>query len=124
MMNTKPTYGNKNIDVLISGMAHLYHESIILPSVPTDIPSNQQGGGQPSDHSVVTARPMEDRINAPAKETIAKKTRRVDQGKLRKVGLWIQTESWEVVFDGGSATGMFKQFMESLKASLQSRKLS
>ena len=41
MMNTKPTYGNKNIDVLISDMAHLYHESVILQSVPTDIPSNQ-----------------------------------------------------------------------------------
>ena len=66
MMNTKPTHVNKNIDVLISDMAHLYHESVILPSVPSDIPSNQQGGGQPSDHSVVTARPMEDRLQAPA----------------------------------------------------------
>ena len=52
MMNTKPTHGNKNIDVLISDMAHLYHESVILPSVPTDIPPSHQGGGQPSDHSV------------------------------------------------------------------------
>ena len=52
MLNTKPTHGNKNIDVLISDMAHLYHESVILPNVATDIPSNQQGGGQPSDHPV------------------------------------------------------------------------
>ena len=85
MLNTKPTHGNKNIDVLITDMAHLYHESVILPSVPTDIPPSHQGGGQPSDHSVVTARPMENRLNAPAKETILKKTRRVDQVKLAKV---------------------------------------
>ena len=111
MMKTKPTNGNRNIDVLISYMAHLYHELAILPSVTTDIPPSHQGGGQPSDHSLVTARPVEDRLNATAKETITKKTRRVDQEKLRKVGQWIQTELWEVVFDSGSATGMVNQFL-------------
>ena len=49
MLNTKPTHSTKNIDVLITDMAHLYHESVILPSVPTDIPPGHQGGGQPSD---------------------------------------------------------------------------
>ena len=63
---------------------------------------------------------MEDRLNAPAKETITKKTRRVDQEKLRKVGQWIQTESWEVVFDGGSATGMVNQFLELVHGKLES----
>ena len=118
MMNTKPTHGEKNIDVLISDMAHLYNESIILPSVPTDIPAHQQGGGQPSDHLVVTTQPKLDRLNAPPKDVIIKKTRRLGDEQKRKIGRWIQSESWETVFDGGSSSGMVSQFTHLVQQKL------
>ena len=110
MMNTKPTHGDKNIDIMITDMAHLYNESVILPSVPTDIPSNQKGGGQPSDHPVVISTPKVERIFAPPKEKITKKTRRMNKEQMCMIGQWIQRESWEMVFNGGSSTGMVDQF--------------
>ena len=110
MHNTKPTYGQKNIDILISDMVHLYNESVILPSVPTDIPPGRPGGGQPSDHSVVMCRPRLERLSKPAKETITKKTRRVDDAKKMKIGQWIQQESWETVVNCKSSSQMASQF--------------
>ena len=50
MHNTKATHGDKNIDVLVSDMVHLFSESIIIPNVETDIPDGQPGGGKQSDH--------------------------------------------------------------------------
>ena len=46
-----------NIDVIISDIAYLYHESEILPSVPIDIPADQPGGGKASDHPIVMSKP-------------------------------------------------------------------
>ena len=46
--NTKPTHGTNNIDIIITDMAHLYGESVIIPNVPTDIPDGQPGGGKQS----------------------------------------------------------------------------
>ena len=110
MLNTKPTYGQNNIDVRISDIAHLYHKSAILPSVPTDIPAGQPGGGKPSDHPIFMSKPKLNRLEAPPKEVIIKKTRRMDDEKKRKLSQWITRESWEMVFDGGSATGKVDKF--------------
>ena len=41
--NTKPTHGRKNIDVLVSDMAHLFQELIIIQNVRNDIPDGQPG---------------------------------------------------------------------------------
>ena len=114
MLNTKPTYGQKNIDVMISDMAHLYHESVILPSVPTDIPDGQPGGGKASDHPIVTNKPKLNRLEGPPKEVLVKKTRRMNDERKCKIGQWITTESWEMVYDGGSASGMVDKFTELL----------
>ena len=100
MHNMKPTHGIKNIDVLVSDMAHLYGESEILQSVPTDIPSGRPGGGKPSDHSIVVSRPRLDRLIKPARELVVKKTRRIDTEKTRRLGQWILKETWEDVFNG------------------------
>ena len=78
---TKPTHGLKNSDVVVSDMMHPYSsESIIIPSVPTDIPP---GGGQPSDDSVIMCRPKVDRLLKPANEIIVENTRRNDYVKKR-----------------------------------------
>ena len=74
LLNTKPTYGEKNIDILISDIAHFYSEAVILPSVPTDIPADQPGGRKPSDHPIVTCCPNQNRLQAPKKEVMMKKT--------------------------------------------------
>ena len=118
MMNTKPTYGSKNIDVLISDFAHLYSDSVIQPNVPTDLPAGRQGGGQPSDHPVVYVRPRVDRLTAPKREVITKKMRRVDDDKKKKVAGWIQHESWDSVTEAGSASGMASQFTQLVHGKL------
>ena len=86
MHNTKPTYGNKNIDVMVSDMVHLFEEPIIIPNVPTDIPDGQPGGGKRSDHPVVYSYPRLDRTSKPAQEVVVKKTRRINQDQLMKIG--------------------------------------
>ena len=67
MHNTRPTYGQKNIDVLVSDMVHLFDEPQIIPNVPTDIPDGQPGGGKRSDHPVIYTEPRLDRIKKPAR---------------------------------------------------------
>ena len=63
MHNTKPTYGRKNIDILVSDMVHLYRESTVIPNVPTDIPDGHPGGGKQSDHSIVYSEPRLEMIS-------------------------------------------------------------
>ena len=84
--NTKPTYGQKNIDVLVSDMVHLFNEPIIIPNVPTDIPDGQPGGGKISDHPVVYTMPRLDRTQKPARELVVKKTRRIKDEDILKIG--------------------------------------
>ena len=108
-MNIKPIHGSKNIDVLISDMANFNYESVILPNVPTYIPSSHQGGRQPSNHLVVTVSPMENRLKAPPQEILIKRKRRVNKEIMSKVAHWIHREIWETVCDGSSATCMVEK---------------
>ena len=112
MHNTKPTHGQKNIDVLVSDMVHLYGESVVIPNVPTDIPDGQPGGGKPSDHSIMFCEPRLGTWSKPARQQVIKKTRRVDDHKKRQLAKWIQTESWESVFNGGGASEMANSLVE------------
>ena len=93
MHNTRPTHGKKNIDVLVSDMAHLYGEPYIIPNVPTVIPDGQPGGGKPSDHPIVYCKPRLERQSKLAKQVVIKKTRRFNDSQKRDVAIWIQTES-------------------------------
>ena len=93
-LNTKPTHGKKNIDIIITDMVHLYEESVIIPNVLTDIPDGQPGGGKRSDHPILYSRPRTSMLKQPDNEVIIKKTRRIDDEKMRKVGQWIQRETW------------------------------
>ena len=45
---------------------------------------------------------------------LVKKTRRMNDERKHKIGQWITTESWEMVYDGGSASGMVDKFTELL----------
>ena len=101
--NTKPTYGQKNIDVLVSDMVHLFNEPIIIPNVPTDIPDGQPGGGKISDHPVVYTMPRLNRTQKPARELVVKKTRRIKDEDILKIGQWIQQESWVEMLDCGES---------------------
>ena len=51
-------------------------------------------------------------LKHPDKEVIIKKTRRLDDKKMRKVGQWIQRETWEEVFNANSASGMAEKLPE------------
>ena len=102
--------GVKNIDVMITDMAHLYGESVIIPNVKTDIPDGQPGGGKPSDHPIVYSRPRSNMMKQPEKEVIIKTIRRFNKDKKMMVGHWIQQESLEEVFDAGSSSRMAVKF--------------
>ena len=97
--NTKPTHGIKNIDVFVSDMVHLYGESNIIQNVPTDIPDGQPGGGKQSDHSVVYCQPRLESHSKPARVLVLKKTRRFNEDRKRKFASWVQTETWEDLFN-------------------------
>ena len=49
---------------------------------------------------------------------LVKKTRRMNDERKRKIGQWITRESWEMVYDGGSASGMVDKFTELLFSKL------
>jgi hypothetical protein len=112
MHNTKATHGDKNIDVLVSDMVHLFSESIIIPNVKTDIPDGQPGGGKQSDHPIVYCEPRLEMTDKPARRVETKKTRRMDDNKKRLLAQWIQHESWEMVFNSKSASQMAVKFTE------------
>ena len=99
MQNTRPTHGNKNIDVLVSDMVHLYCEPIIIQNVLTDVPDGQPGGGKRSDHPIVYSKPRVERLTKPAKEVVVKKTRRFKDAKIGDFAKWIQKESWEDLYN-------------------------
>ena len=107
MHNTRPTYGDKNIDVLVSDMAHLYSEPKIIPNVPTDIPDGQPGGGKPSDHPIVYCNPRLERLTKTAKEVVIKKTRRFNEARKRNIANWIQHESWEELYNSARPAEAF-----------------
>ena len=123
MHNTKPTHGTKNIDVLVSDMAHLYSTSTIIPNVLTDIADGQPGGGKRSDHPVVYCEPQSDFIKKPTRQVEVKKTRRMDDRRKYELANWIQQESWEEFFDGNSASvwqsNCSKSWKEILKKYVQ-----
>ena len=45
---------------------------------------------------------------------VTKKTRRVDDNNMRKIGQWIQRESWEEVYNGNTASGMADKFVKTV----------
>ena len=110
MHNTRPTYGEKNIDVLVSYMVHLFNEPVIIPNVPTDIPGGQTDGGKVFDHPVVYTKPRLERISKPARNVVSKKSRRINDEALRKIGQWLHQETWEEMLDSG--TEMANKFQE------------
>ena len=111
MHNTRPTHGKKNIDILVSDMAHLYDEPYIIPNVPTDIPDGQPGGGKPSDHPIVYCKPRLERQSKPAKQVVVKKTRRFSNLQKKDVANWIQHESWEELFNSDKPAETFVQIV-------------
>ena len=112
MHNTKATHGDKNIDVLVSDMVHLFSESIIIPNMETDIPDGQPGGGKQSDHPIVYCEPRLGMTDKPARRVETRKTRRMDGDKKRLLAQWIHHESWEMVYDSKSASEMAVQFTQ------------
>ena len=119
MHNTKPTHGQKNIDVLVSDFVHLFSESQIVPNVPTDIPDGQPGGGKTSDHPIVVCVPRLETGSKPARQQAVKKTRRVDSSKIKRLADWIQQESWEKVYDGNDSSGMAQNFIDLAEEKLE-----
>ena len=94
-------------------MVHLYSESKIVPNVPTDIPDGQPGGGKPSDHPIVYCQPRLEMLSKPSRRVEIKKTRRLDDRKKQLLAQWIQTKTWESVFNGGSPSQMAEVFIDT-----------
>ena len=111
MHNTRPTYGNKNIDILVSDMVHHYSEPIIIQNVLTDIPDGQPGGGKRSDHPIIYSTPRLERESQSAKELVLKKTRRFNDARKKEMAKWIQHESWEDLFNSTKPAEKFEEIV-------------
>ena len=111
MHNTRPTYGNKKIDVLVFYMVHHYSEPIIIQNVLTDIPDGQPGGGKWSDHPIIYSTPRLERESQSAKELVLKKTRRFNDARKKEMAKWIQHESWEDLFNSTKPAEKFEEIV-------------
>ena len=80
-------------------MVHLYRESNVIQNVPTNIPDGQPGGGKQSDHSVVFCQPRLESLSKPARVMVMKKIRRFNENRKRRFATWIQSESWDNIFN-------------------------
>ena len=57
-------------------------------------------------------------LSKPARQLAIKKTRRIDDNKKRLLAEWIQHESWEGVYDGGTSSGMAVNFIDVVNGNI------
>ena len=100
-------------------MVHLFCDSTIIPNVLTYIPDGHPGGRKPSDHPIVYCEPRLEAVTKPARGLVVKKTRRVDDDRMRQLARWIQQESWESVFDGSGSSGMAENLTNLVHTKLE-----
>ena len=112
---TKPTYqGRKVYDICVSDLGAYYRE----PEIRKPVEANVKGR-VPSDHNPWYARPHTDSSTRVAREFIIKTVRPLtDEGKKR-LGSWLQSESWVSVYDGFNASEMAERFHCLVKSKIE-----
>ena len=92
-MVKKPTRQSKILSVIITDLHTYYQDPYIIPPLKPDV----EGLGKPSDHSVPVAMPYTDTSKPRKREFVMKVVRPMPESKIKTLGQWITTESFEDV---------------------------
>ena len=90
---TKPTRGDRILDVIITNIPQYYGEPDIVSPVFPDKP----GSGVPSDHDVPVAAPLTHTSAIPTRTYRTVKYRPLPQSAISQFGQWITNEDWQSV---------------------------
>ena len=105
------TRQNKILTILITDLQSYYHNPIIIPPVPVDVP----GQGVPSDHSGVLAMPVT-AGNSERKADVRKVTiRPLPDSLVTKFGSTIVSEDWSFLGPNMSSTELVNLFENHTK---------
>ena len=103
---TKPTYGDRKIlDICVTDLGSLYCEpQVRQPIIPED------SSRVPSDHNPWFVKPRNDFSNSTDRQVICRTVRPLTNESKNRIGTWLQSESWEHVYDGRSSSEMASRF--------------
>ena len=89
------THGTKILDIIVSDLLPYYDTPIIRAPLQPDV----IGHGVASDHSVPVMYPHTDGSNPPKRIFQTKIVRPISESKIRELGQWITTESFDKVYE-------------------------
>ena len=112
---TKPTYsGGKVLDICVTDLGAYYGEPEIRKPIEPNVI-----GRVPSDHSPWFTKPHTDSANNIKREYIIKTIRPFTDSCKMKLATWLQSESWEHVYDGLTSSEMAERFHHIVKSKIE-----
>ena len=112
---SKNTRGNKILTILITDLHSYFHNPVIIPPVPVDVP----GQGVPSDHSGVLALPITTSNSQRTAESRKVKVRPLPDSLICKFGSVIVGENWSFMSESLSTTDMVELFENHTKKMIE-----
>ena len=112
---SKNTRGNKILTILITDLHSYFHNPVIIPLAPVDVP----GKGVPSDHSGVLALPITTSNSQRTAESRKVKVRPLPDSLICKFGSVIVGENWSFMSDSLSTTDMVELFENHTKKMIE-----
>ena len=110
-MVTQNTRQNKILTILITDLHGYFHNPIIVPPVPVDIP----GQGVPSDHSGVLALPITTSNSQRKTESRKVKIRPLPDSLINTFGTELVSEDWSILRQEMSSTELVHSFESHTK---------
>ena len=109
---TSPTRHNPDriLDPIITDLSIFYQTPIIKPPLDPD----PDGNGQPSDHNIVVMPPINNCNLLPSREKKIVTYRPMPRTAIEQFGKWIQSQTWEDVYDAKTPTEKTKLLQEKL----------
>ena len=110
------------LDPIFTTLAKYYQQPEAKPPLDNDPEKN----GKPSDHDIIIMKPITSVHNIPARRTKSVKFRPLPQSGIDKMSRWIQTQSWEDIFNAETAhdkaQGLKDMLMDKLNEYLPEKK--
>ena len=112
---TKPTYsGGKMLDICVTDLGTYYGEPEIRKPIEPNV-----AGRVPSDHSPWFTKPHTDSTNNIERKQIIKTVRPFTEDSKKKIAAWLQSESWEYIYDGLTSSDMAERFHHVVKSRIE-----
>ena len=101
------------MDICVTDLGSYYCEpQIRQPITPED------STRVPSDHNPWFATPLTDKSTCTPREVISKSVRPFTSDSKRRIGTWLQSESWEYIYDGQNSSEMAIRFHSLLTSQI------